>query len=628
MIKKRHFFLILALFCQIISAQNTPLPKNPLADTLKIAIISDVHYFSPSLGTTGKAFQTYLANDRKMIAESHELLTSAVSIIKSEKPNILLVSGDLTKDGEKVNHQAFAGFMKDIKNSGIKVYVVPGNHDVNNPQSNRYNGDSAIFIPNITAQDFTQIYSDCGYSEAIYRDPNSLTYIVEPVSGVWLFAMDACRYAENTTSPVTGGKFSPATLNWILDKLAEAKQKNKFVLGMMHHGIVEHYTGQSVLFPDYVVNDYKNVSSLFSAAGMRFVFTGHYHAQDVTRNTFPAGNDIYDIETGSLVTYPSPVRIVKVTPDYKLDIYSKFIQTINYNTNGKTFPQYARDYLLAGMNDLAYGMLTAPVSLGGYGIPDSTAVKVAPIVAQAFTAHYAGDEKPDAATLMTLQSFLASSDPKTVMLGQSIGSLWTDLPPADNQLLITPNTALPVELTSFTANAVNNAVILSWSTATETNNKGFEIETKSESNNWTKIGFIAGHGTTSNKTSYSFTDHPGVSGKITYRLKQVDFNGTFSYSNTIEINTAAAPGTFALEQNYPNPFNPSTVISFSVPVKSRVKLVVTNILGNQVATLKNEVMEAGKYNVNFDASRLASGVYFYSLSTKNGSITKKMTLTK
>jgi 3',5'-cyclic AMP phosphodiesterase CpdA len=619
---KRLVFLFIAI-AQFLPAQNISITKQTLSDTVKIAVISDAHYYSPSLGTTGKAFQNYLANDRKMIAESHELLASAISIIKSEKPSILLVAGDLTKDGEKVNHQAFAGFMKDIKNSGIKVFVIPGNHDVLNPESNSYLNDSVQHIPNVTPAEFAQIYSECGYGDALYRDPNSLSYIAEPVNGVWLFAMDACRYMENTTSAVTGGKFSTQTLNWILDKLAEAKQKNKFVIGMMHHGVVEHYTGQTLLFPDYVVSDYKNISSLFSANGMRYVFTGHYHAQDITRNTFAGGNDIYDIETGSLVTYPSPVRIVKITPDMKLDIYSKFIQTINYNTNGKPFPQYAKEYLIAGMNDLAYAMLTAPPQYGGYGLPDSTAKAVSPIIALAFTAHYSGDEKPDAATLQIIQSLVSSADPNSVLLGQAIYSLWTDLPPADNATIITPGTVIPVELTSFTAKTSGEKTVLAWSTATETNNRGFYIESRSESGSWSQIGFVKGNGNSTVTNSYSFTDSPGLTGKIYYRLKQIDFDGSSHYSNTVAIN-AGVPETFSLEQNYPNPFNPSTVISYSVPVKSSVKLIVTNILGREVAQLKNGASEAGKYQISFDGSKLSSGIYFVTISAQSLDGSKKV----
>jgi 3',5'-cyclic AMP phosphodiesterase CpdA len=618
--------LILILCSSCFFAQKAAYKTVNFSDTIKIAVISDAHYYDPTLGTTGKAFEAYLASDRKMIAESQALLNSAVSIIKSEKPNILLVTGDLTKDGEKVNHQQFAAYMKDLKNSGIKVYVIPGNHDVLNPDANKYVGDSAISIPNITAADFASIYSDCGFSEAIYKDTSSLSYIVEPVSGLWIFAMDACRYKENTTSAVTGGKFSTATFNWILSKLAEAKSKNKMVIGMLHHGVVEHYTGEATLFPDYVVADYKNVSNQLSANGMRYVFTGHYHAQDVTRNTFTGGNDIYDIETGSLVTYPSPVRIVKIAPNQNFDIYTNFIQTINYNTNGKTFPQYAKDYLLAGMQDLAYSLLTAPVSYGGYGVADSTAKVISPIVAAAFTAHYSGDEAPTASTLLTIQSLVSSSDPKTVMLGQAIYSLWTDLPPADNKLSIVSST-VPVELTSFAASLNGSDVTLRWSTATETNNKGFEIETKSGSGAWTSLGFVSGKGTTAVTSNYSFVNRPSVTGSIYYRLKQIDLDGSSTYSNAVEINNVV-PAKFALSQNYPNPFNPSTSIAFSINQKSQVKLKITGILGNEIAELKNEVLEPGAYTVNFDASKLSSGVYFYSLITNSGSITKKMTLTK
>ena len=195
-----------------------------------------------------------------------------------------------------------------------------------------------------------------------------------------------------------------------------------------------------------------------------------------------------------------------------------------------------------------------------------------------------------------------------------------------------PATPLPVELTSFTANVTEGLVELTWATATEKNNSGFEIQRSLDGKNFAKIGFVQGQGNSVKTSMYSFTDQPGGASEYYYRLKQIDLNGSFTYSNVIQTNVTA-PNKFSLEQNYPNPFNPTTSITFNLKVDSKVTLKVFNILGQEVATLLNSNIQSGVHVVNFNASQLTSGVYFYRLKANgiDGSVynaVKKMILNK
>jgi len=197
------------------------------------------------------------------------------------------------------------------------------------------------------------------------------------------------------------------------------------------------------------------------------------------------------------------------------------------------------------------------------------------------------------------------------------------------------NYSLPVELTSFIANAVGKNVVLKWNTATEINNAGFEVERKVSSldfarnSQWENIGFVEGHGTVNTPQEYTFIDSKISAGTYLYRLKQIDRDGKFEYSPQVEVTVAHLPNEFTLLQNYPNPFNPTTVIQFAIPTTQFATLKVYTALGQEVVTLFSGIAEGNKmHNVEFNGSTLPSGVYFYALKTKDRNEVKKLTLLK
>jgi hypothetical protein len=186
---------------------------------------------------------------------------------------------------------------------------------------------------------------------------------------------------------------------------------------------------------------------------------------------------------------------------------------------------------------------------------------------------------------------------------------------------------VPVELISFTVDVVESKALLSWSTASETNNSGFEVQRKSNSEEWESIGFVTGSGTTTETRSYSFTDNLTSTGNYLYRLKQIDYDGAFQFSDEVEI-LASYPAEFNLAQNYPNPFNPNTLIEFSIPENAKVKLSIFNSLGEKVTELVNTSLAAGKYSYQWNAGNVATGIYLYELRTENFVSVKKMMLVK
>jgi len=411
------------------------------AQNVRFAVLSDIHYYDSSLGTSGLAFETYLMTDRKMLRESEAITNAAISQIAVSDVQFLLVSGDMTKDGELICHNDIAAYFKYLEDLGIQVYVIPGNHDINNPDAVSYSGATKTPVAKITPDDFVQIYGQFGFQQALARDPNSLSYLVEPMPGFCVLAMDSCRYRENVDTPIVGGRFSQDTLNWILSQVAWAKENNKQIIGMMHHGIVEHFSLEAAAFSDYLVDDWQNISKLFADAGLRLVFTGHFHAQDAVKKTVQAGTQpsfIFDVETGSLVTYPVPYRLVTYYENMSIfQIESKVITQIDYDTHGIPFQQYAKEYVDNGLT-----FIVATFFIYYFDMEPADAETYAQYLVSGMIANYAGDENPTIETLETAMGFLQMSEPIMKLIGMSMLSLWNDPLPADNNLYLELNNGL------------------------------------------------------------------------------------------------------------------------------------------------------------------------------------------
>jgi hypothetical protein len=402
------------------------------ARPVKIAVLSDLHYMDPSLlKADGSAFQMYLMQDPKLLAESGAILQQIIRNLTAEKPDLVLISGDLTKDGELVSHKSLIRQLEILRLNKIKVLVVPGNHDINNPDAKLFNGDNATPVASITTDKFISLYTDYGYRNAIARDPHSLSYVSEPIKDLRILALDANEYYKNTpTYCVVAGNIKDATMAWAKEQLADAKAKGKTVIGMMHHGLVEHFMGESVIFPDYLIDNYSEKADELMQAGLKVIFTGHFHANDAIAQTM--GNlSLVDIETGSPVIWESPYRIIKLINN-KLYINTKHIDHIFYpGLNGVSFPDFEKAFSLNGFEIQAYYMLISPP----YFTSADIAAQIAPVFAEAMLAHFGGDETISAETSATIAAISdVSPDLANILMG-----LYTDLPPADNQLVVDLN---------------------------------------------------------------------------------------------------------------------------------------------------------------------------------------------
>lgn len=301
--------------------------EKPQDMNLRIAVMSDLHYLSPDMIADTEDFEHAFNSDRKLLKESSSILHEMLERVRADKPDILLVSGDLTKDGEQECHAALAKQLQQLQQDvpGLKIYVINGNHDIRNYNAKNFNTADGKAVPatRTEPEDFKRIY------DFVYSDPTviatftpaegnkagGLSYVARPVEGLTVIAMDTCRYSSDNTSNgddehETSGAISADLEKWVIEQTAAAKARGDLVIGLEHHGLVPHFDVQPTILPMYLVNGYERIAQEYADAGMSVVFTGHMHAVDIAAMTTKAGNTFYDIETGSALTYPCPVRFV------------------------------------------------------------------------------------------------------------------------------------------------------------------------------------------------------------------------------------------------------------------------------------------------------------------------------
>lgn len=301
--------------------------EKPQDMNLRIAVMSDLHYLSPDMIADTEDFEHAFNSDRKLLKESSSVLHEMLERVRADKPDILLVSGDLTKDGEQECHAALAKQLQQLQQDvpGLKIYVINGNHDIRNYNAKNFNTADGKAVPatRTEPEDFKRIY------DFVYSDPTvlatftpaegnkagGLSYVARQVEGLTVIAMDTCRYSSDNTSNgddehETSGAISADLEKWVIEQTAAAKARGDLVIGLEHHGLVPHFDVQPTILPMYLVNGYERIAQEYADAGMSVVFTGHMHAVDIAAMTTKAGNTFYDIETGSALTYPCPVRFV------------------------------------------------------------------------------------------------------------------------------------------------------------------------------------------------------------------------------------------------------------------------------------------------------------------------------
>lgn len=272
-----------------------------------IVVLSDTHVMGPGLLVNdGAAWQKELANDRKLFDYSQEVFDVLMETMLSEKPDMVLITGDLTKDGELLSHQYVAGQLNRLREAGIKTFVIPGNHDFGSKHALIFDGDQSSKAEVVSREQFTELYRNHGYGAGSLRDETSLSYCCEPVDGLLLIGLDSGK----------DGRLEESTLQWACQQAAQAQQQGKYVLTMMHHALLPHFNAEDQMLPSSVVQNYETVRNRLADAGVQVVLTGHIHISDIAKDyNADLTRSIYDISTGSVISYPCDYRRLSLSED-------------------------------------------------------------------------------------------------------------------------------------------------------------------------------------------------------------------------------------------------------------------------------------------------------------------------
>lgn len=369
----------------------------PTGEELKICVMSDTHYYPLNYVSDCQDYTTYVNGDPKMLAESGSIFDAAVDIIEQDQPDIVLISGDLTKDGEKQGHLDVAAKLRALEDADIDVFVINGNHDVYNyTDACTFENGKKESAETVTPDEFKKLYANFGYNgefNAQYYTPpqgkqaGGLSYTVTYGDYV-ILAMDSAMYSPDATGMdtnehITAGRLDEDLMVWAVNQIEAAEAQGKTVIGLMHHGLLPHFENEDKIVHEYVVENWQESATTLADAGLRYIFTGHMHANDVAEFTTVSGNTIYDLETGSLASWGSPVRTVTLEKGEPLNdgtkrthetftVTSQSVKSIVYQ--GETiadFAAYTMDKLYPEklFNNMANGMLTPMLKeIGQVGI--------------------------------------------------------------------------------------------------------------------------------------------------------------------------------------------------------------------------------------------------------------------
>lgn len=306
---KRYVFIIIITIAILLGAFRNKSILKKSSDDIKIFVATDIHYFPGSLTDNSEGFVDFATpRDGKQMRYTDDMIDAFISDIKRESPDILVISGDLTVNGEKDGHIALTKKLKSIEKLGTKVLVVPGNHDILSMWARGYKNSTACQVDTIDQEEFKNIYKKYAYDEALLKDESSLSYLAAPSEDLWFLMIDSNKYFSGSQGmPTNEGYISDETLEWIKECGTFAKEKNAKIIAVMHHNILPR---RETMSKGNVIENSMEVIDLFKELEINLVLSGHIHLQDI-RHTDDEDYPIYEIITSSFSVYPQQYGVIE-----------------------------------------------------------------------------------------------------------------------------------------------------------------------------------------------------------------------------------------------------------------------------------------------------------------------------
>lgn len=357
---------------------------------IKLFVTTDIHYMAKSLTEDSPEYKEFATpRDGKQLLYIDEIMEAFKFDIKNEKPDFLVISGDLTNNGEKASHMELADKLHEIEKMGVKVFVTPGNHDIKNMWARGFKDGKQFPVESIEQNDFREIYQDFGYKEAISMDETGLSYMVAPSEDLWLLMIDSNLYFDGEGMPTNRGIISPRTMEWIGTCSHLAKEKGAQIITIMHHNLLKH---SERMTDGNTLENSGEAISLFSELDLNIVLSGHIHIQNIATNEIE-NNLITEIVTSSLAVYPQQYGVIDYSKTNGFNYKTAKVKVDNWaqeqklqDNNLLNFEEYSKDIFYNRPYSRAYAAL---IEDGGY--EESEMDQMSKLVARLNLAYFEGN---------------------------------------------------------------------------------------------------------------------------------------------------------------------------------------------------------------------------------------------
>lgn len=316
-------------------------------DSFSFYLITDIHYYAQSLGITGKAYEACSHGDQKCLAESGPILDAVIDkLIADREIDTILIAGDVTHNGQRASHLEFEQKLRRLTAAGKKVYMITASHDAE-AKPDGYDGDRKLVVEGLSREEFPTLYAPYGFSDAIAYEPESQSYVAQLAPGLRLLALNDDGNLRSFSGATT------ETVRWYMDQIEQAHTAGEYIFVMSHHPVLPPSPVYPLFSQKDMIFNYEATARRFADAGIDLLFTGHTHMQHINQITTEKGNVFHEVNTGSVVGYPNPIRKVTLAPG-RAEIVTEHIDDFDWDLGGKTVEEYLLDHFEYLIRDILY----------------------------------------------------------------------------------------------------------------------------------------------------------------------------------------------------------------------------------------------------------------------------------